>query len=364
MSAEMIVDIEKRFPGGPTIRFDVRRPASGFSVTALFGPSGCGKTTALRCLAGLERPEIGSITFAGRAWFDAASRTFTPPQARDVGFLFQEYALFPHLSVAHNIGYGLYRLPADERNRRVGELLDRFRLSGLGRRLPRQLSGGQQQRVALARAVARQPKLLLLDEPLSALDGPTRDQLRLELRDLLRHAAVPVMLVTHDAIEAVALADEVVVMEDGRVRQQGSVEEVFSRPVDAAVARIVGVETVLRGRVLRVDDGITSIAVGEVVLTAVAPVKAGSEVDLFIRAQDVALARTALDAVSVQNHVRGRVTAVVREGPLNRVILDCGFPLTALITHRAQSELALTPGETVTASVKAAAICVVSRSSL
>jgi molybdate transport system ATP-binding protein len=361
MTPELHADFEKRFPGGAVIRAALQRPAAGFAVTALFGPSGCGKTTVLRCLAGLERPETGRIEFAGDVWFDAAATRCAQPQTRDVGLLSQDYALFPHLTVAQNVAYSLTRLRRAERRARVSELLSRFQLSGLDRRPPRQLSGGQQQRVALARAIARRPRLLLLDEPLAALDGPTRDELRLELRGLLSAADVPVVLVTHDVLEAITLADHVVVMDEGRVRQSGPIEEVFSRPADPVVARIVGVETVARGRVESVAGGLVTIVIGDARLAAVATAELRGEVDVCIRAQDVALERNKPDAASIQNHLPGQVHGIYREGPLVRVVVNCGFCLTALITARAYESLALKPGDPITAAVKAAAIHVLPR---
>ena len=362
MSAELLAEFVKRFAAHTVIRAALRRPAEGPSVTVLFGPSGCGKTTVLRCLAGLERPESGRIEFGGRVWFDAEQGISQQPRQRDVGFLFQDYALFPHLNVEKNFAYGLRRMTADARGRRVEEVMTRFRLDELRDRRVHQLSGGQQQRVALARAVARRPQLLLLDEPLSALDGPTREELRLELRALLREVNVPAIVVTHDVIEAVTLADHVVVMEGGEIRQQGAVEEVFSRPVDSIVARIVGIETVVRGRVSSMREGTAAVAVGPTTLKAVGTCDVNHEVDLFIRAQDVAIARTLPLEGSVQNHLPAVVKTIVPEGALVRVVVDAGFPMTALITKRAHEELHLSPGERVVASVKAAAIHLVPRS--
>src|ERR1700722_6113243 len=173
-------DFEKRFPAGPTIHGRLRLPAGAPFVTVLFGPSGAGKTTVLRCLAGLERPESGTIRFGDETWFDAEARVCVPPQHRGVGYLFQDYALFPHLTVEGNIAYGLGNVPKAERRNRVGEAVALLRLGGLERRFPRQLSGGEQQRGALAGAGVPHPRLLLLDEPLSALDAPTRESLRRE----------------------------------------------------------------------------------------------------------------------------------------------------------------------------------------
>ncbi|HXG49550.1 MAG TPA: ABC transporter ATP-binding protein, partial [Methylomirabilota bacterium] len=211
----------RAFPGGTTIRAELNLPARGPAVTVLFGPSGCGKTTVLRCLAGLEHPQAGQIVAGAETWFDASRSICLPPQQRGIGFVFQQPALFPHLTVSGNIGYGLHGLTTAERRQRVGEILERLGLTGLERRHPRELSGGQQQRVALARALVTRPRLLLLDEPLSALDAPLREEMRGQLRQLLAACNVPVLLVTHDRAEALALGDELVVMCGGSVRQAG-----------------------------------------------------------------------------------------------------------------------------------------------
>jgi molybdate transport system ATP-binding protein len=191
---------------------------------------------------------------------------YLTPQQRRIGYLFQEYALFPHLTVGGNIADGLRGVPRTERRRLVGEMLGLFRLGGLEDRYPNQVSGGEQQRIALARVLVRRPRLLLLDEPLSALDQPTREQLRPELRRVLVEFGIPVVLVTHDRTEAVALADHLIVLDHGRVRQQGAAEEVFNRPADVGLARIVGMENVQPGRVLHADGGLATVAVIEVLV--------------------------------------------------------------------------------------------------
>src|SRR5204862_120663 len=259
------------FPGGPVIQVELRRPADAFSLTVLFGRSGSGKSTTLRCLAGLERPERGTIRFGDEVWFDAERGIFLPPQRRRIGYLFQDYALFPHLRVAQNIGYGLGKIAAPERRQRIEEITTLLGLAGLEDRYPKQLSGGQQQRVALARALVCRPRLLLLDEPLSTLDAPTREHLRRQLRHWLVQLRIATILVTHDRVEAIALGDHVVIFEAGRVRQSGSVQQVFSAPVDLAVARIVGVDTIERGKVVRVSDGLATIQIGPKKVIALAP---------------------------------------------------------------------------------------------
>jgi molybdate transport system ATP-binding protein len=240
MTEFLDAEFEKRFRSGAVIAGALRHPLGELTVTALVGPSGCGKTTMLRCVAGLETPERGRIVFGGEPWFDRPAGVCLSPQRRGIGYLFQDYALFPHLSVADNIAFGLSGTAPAERNSRVNELVALLRLEGLARRFPQELSGGQQQRVALARTVAPRPRLLLLDEPLSALDGPTRAELRQELRGLLRRFAIPTLIVTHDSEEVRAFADRVVVLDGGRVLQAGTVDEVIRAPVSPAVARIIG----------------------------------------------------------------------------------------------------------------------------
>jgi molybdate transport system ATP-binding protein len=208
---------------------------------------------------------------------------------------------------------------------------------------------------------------LLLDEPLSALDAPTRTELRRELRRMLRGFATPVVLVTHDPMEAMTLADHVVVMHEGHVRQSGPVDEVFSRPVDPQVARIVGVETVLRGRVTRVAGGVATVAIGNATLAAVAEQLDGDEVDVCIRGEDVIVQRapepqtSGGEPSSARNRLTGRVRSVTPDAGLVRVEIECGFPLTALVTRPAAEELRLAEGDAVTAIVKATSVHLIPR---
>jgi molybdate transport system ATP-binding protein len=353
---------EKRFAGGAVIQCDWQKPIGTASVSVLFGPSGCGKTTTLRCLAGLDRPDTGSIHYDGVAWFDAATGVQLRPQERGVGLLFQEYALFPHLTVGRNIAYGLQDVSRETRDARVASMLALFRIEGLEARYPGQLSGGQQQRVALARTVAMKPRLLLLDEPLSALDERTRDIIRPELRRLLATLEIPVLLVTHDRVEAMALGDHVIVLDQGKILQQGPVAEVFGRPADLATASIVGIETVVVGNIVNVENGLATVAVGRVLLTAVAPLEPTKHVSVCIRGEDVVL-QTSSGGES--SSPRNRLDAVVRgwqaEGPLVRAQLECGFPMTALVTRPAWEELGLHEGDRVLALVKAPAIHLIPR---
>ena len=360
MAAALVARFTKSYAGGIVIEADLRLETDLAPVTVLFGPSGSGKTTVLRCLAGLERPEVGTIALGDEVWFDAARGVSRPPQERRIAFLFQEHALFPHLTVERNVGYGLGLLGSSKR-RRVSELMDRFGLPGLAGRYPAELSGGQRQRVALARALATEPRLLLLDEPLSALDGPMREPLRRELRLLLTAAGIPALVVTHDRIEALVLGDRLAVLAEGKIRQVGPVDEVFTHPVDLAVARTVGVETVLPGRVVREADGLVTVAVGAAEIVAYDPQGAGQEVFVCIRAEEVVIERSPASRSSARNHLPARITRLEPEGPLVRVGLDCGFSLSALVTKPAARELGLEEGEAVTAMVKATSVHLVHR---
>ena len=354
MSDTLHADFVRTYASGAGVHALLDLPATGSSVTVLFGPSGSGKTTILRCLAGLDRPQRGKIQFAKQAWFDADAGVMLPPQRRGIGFLFQDYGLFPHLSVESNIGYGLSRFR--ERRRRISELISTLDLDGLAKRRPHELSAGQQQRVALARAIAPRPRLLLLDEPLSALDAPTRDSLRRELRRLLVQFATPAILVTHDLTEAIALADHAIILDSGKILQAGPLGEVFSRPIDERVARIVGVETIEAGVVTSIAEGLASVRVGNTELLAVANNVPPGPVSVFIRGEDVILERSSTADTSARNRLPATVKWITPEGALIRVGLDTGFALTALITRPANDSLHLQVGDQLLALIKAQAI--------
>jgi molybdate transport system ATP-binding protein len=360
--SQLAAQFEMRYPQGATIRAELTRPAEGFSVTALFGPSGCGKTTVLRSLAGLERPQQGTILFGGDVWLDSRRGIHRTPPERNVGFLFQEYALFPHLTVAQNTAYGLRRTPAIDRRRQVGELLERFGLTGLERRFPTQISGGQQQRVALARTLARKPRLLLLDEPLSALDTALREQMRLELRSLLTDFDIPMILVTHDRHEAIALADHLIVMGEGRILQSGPVDEVFSQPKDERVARMVGVETVQPGRVVGRSNGTVMVEVGRAKLTALASGNTGESVLVCIRAEDVEVTPASAGPYELPNRLAATIGKLSPDGAAVRLELDCGFRLAALIPRQAAKCLSLEAGSIVAVHLPAAAVYLIPQS--
>jgi molybdate transport system ATP-binding protein len=355
MADELNVDVRKRHAGGPEIAAALVLRLSAHSVTVLFGPSGAGKSTVLRMVAGLDKPDEGSIRCGGEVWYDGARRVNQAPQKRRVGYLSQDYALFPHLTVRGNVAYGAHGLG-------VEEVLASFALTDLAARYPRQLSGGQLQRVALARALAAQPRVLLLDEPLSALDAPARLRMRADLRQLLTSVQMPAIVVTHDRNEALSLGDSIAVMIDGKLRQAGAVGSVFDFPADADVADAVGIETICPARVVSRSAGLVTVEIGQARLVAVDTGGGSAEVFACIRAESVTIERNPPgNPTSARNHLAGRIVSLMPEGPLARVVLDCGFRLTAIVTRQAEEEMRLREGERVTAAVKATSIRIVPR---
>ncbi len=256
------------------------------AFVSLLGPSGCGKTTTLRMIAGFEQPTSGTIRL------DGVDVTRLPPNRRNIGVVFQSYALFPNMTVARNIAFGLHlqKQPRQKIGKRVDELLALIDLAGLGGRYPHQLSGGQQQRVALARALAIEPRVLLLDEPLSALDAKIRVSLRTQIRDIQRKLGITTIYVTHDQEEALSLSDQVVVMNKGRIEQVGTPPEVYNAPHTPFVATFVGTLNVLHGRV--VDPIAGSVTVDDQLLTGVGAVRdlaSGAPVSLALRPEAISL---------------------------------------------------------------------------
>jgi len=361
MERSLSFDVVRGYAGGPLISARAEWPLDRDPVTVLFGPSGSGKTTVLRALAGLDRPDAGFITFDGQTWFEARRRVFVRPQARGVGLLFQDHALYPHLSVAANLAFGLGAQTHAARQARVTELARWLGLTALLDRRPGGLSGGERQRVALARALAPRPRLLLLDEPLSALDGPARAVVRGELRHLLESAGVPAVVVTHDRTEALALGDRLAVIVGGAIRQVGPVDEVFSSPVDVEVARAVGTENVFRARVVRRDAGLVTLRAGEAELVAVDPGGTFEAAHACVRAEDVVVEPPERHDSSARNQLAGTVVARIEEGPLVRLTIACGVSLVALVTRASAERMRLVPGQAVCAVVKAPSINVVAR---
>jgi molybdate transport system ATP-binding protein len=311
----------------------------GEAPFALVGPSGAGKTTVLRALAGLVRPETGAITLNGHAWFDSEREVDLAPEERSVGLVFQDYALFPHLSVEQNVAYGA--------RKEVSSLLGAFGIGHLAKERPAGLSGGERQRVALARALARDPAVLLLDEPLAALDTHTRGRVRGELRELLERLALPTLLVTHDFQDAAALADDVGVLVDGRLVQTGTPDELIAAPATPFVADFTG-GNLVPGQARPTGDGLTEIVLEDGIrLLSTDP--GDGRVGVVVYPWEVTIARMA-PVDSTQNHLEAEIATIVPVA--NRVRVRVG-PLTAEITAASAERLALRPGDHVFASFKA-----------
>lgn len=318
------------------------------TVIGLLGPNGSGKSTTLRCLAGLDSPREGSIHMGGRTVFDSRAGIDLPPEQRSVGYVFQDYLLFPHMSVIDNVAFGprARGVAKAEAVRRARAWLERLGVGEFADRKPGSLSGGQAQRVALARALVTEPSVLLLDEPLSALDAGTRSSVRSLLREHLSDFAGTVVMVTHDPVDALVLANEVVVLEDGRVVQRGAPGDVARRPASHYVADLVGVN-LLRG----------SASSGAVLLDGGGQVRVA---DTSITGPCIVAIRP--EAVSVhaeqphgspRNVWPSRIVAVEHRGDVVRLVMDGAPPLAAIVTPGSVAELGLHEGRAVYASVKA-----------
>ncbi len=308
-------------------------------TVALVGPSGAGKTSVLRCVAGLVRPPSGRIALDGDVWLDAERNIFRRPDERRVGLVFQEYALFPHMSVRQNVAYG--------GEGRVDEYLERFRISHLANARPTELSGGERQRVALARALARDPGVLLLDEPLAALDAHTKSAVRGELQELLREFGLPTLLVTHDYEDAASLADLVGVISDGRLRQLGPPQELVARPADAFVASFTGAN-VIPGTARHTEGELTLIELesGDLVYSTD---EGTGPVGVVVYPWEVSVSHVH-QPDSAMNVIEGEVRSIVHVG--NRVRLKVG-PVTAEVTEPSWDKLALALGGRAVVSFKA-----------
>ncbi|MGQ0664779.1 MAG: ABC transporter ATP-binding protein [Pseudomonadota bacterium] len=330
--------LEVRLRQAGPIPLDAALGCKAGEVLALVGPSGSGKTTILRCIAGLARPREGLVACDGAVWFDAERGVDRPPQRRSVGLVFQHYALFPHLSALDTVMAAMGHVPRRERAQRARLLLETVHLPGLGDRRPAALSGGQQQRVALARALARDPAVLLLDEPFSAVDLVTRRKLRRELAQLRGRVTIPIVLVTHDLEEAAMLADRMCILHRGRTLQDGPPAEVLTRPRDALVARLVDVRNLFEGLVLehRAEAGHTLIRwLGYTLEARQNPAYApGQKVCWAVPSGHIVLHRR--DRPSRGEH-ENPVAGVIAEF----VVLGENASVTALIDGRADSPVSL-----------------------
>jgi molybdate transport system ATP-binding protein len=319
-------------------------------ITILFGTSGSGKTTLLDCVAGLSAPETGRIAIGDQVLFDSEQRINIRAEHRNTGYVFQDLALFPHLTAGVNVEYGLFRLPVSSRRTRMQAILESFRIADLRDRKPSEISGGQRQRVALARALVTDPSILLLDEPMSGLDVPTRSRLLDDLRDWNDAHRIPILYVTHARDEVFALGERVLVFEDGKLLAQGSPYELLQAPQYEAIAELTGVENLLDGVVLALNrtQGTMSCSVSdplcdgqsqlEVPLTSAKP---GAHVRIGVRAGDIILATSAPKDISARNVLRGRLVRLTRRDVTVIAQVDCGVLLEVHLTPAAESALQL-----------------------
>jgi spermidine/putrescine transport system ATP-binding protein len=293
----------------------------------LLGPSGCGKTTLLRMIGGFETPDEGRVILGG------VDVTDVPPYRRDVTTVFQQYALFPHLTVYDNVAFGLQRRRerATEIQRRVRQALELVRLEGTDARRPSELSGGQQQRVALARALVLEPRVLLLDEPLAALDLKLRKQMQIELKGLQRRVGISFVYVTHDQEEALAMSDRIVVMNRGRIEQTGNAAEIYERPRTEFVAGFIGMSNLLEGIVEAGAEGNRRVRIGESVIPLLADAETGQKIRLMIRPEKILV-----DPDSSGEGLRGRIASSVYLGESTQTVvdLDAGQKLIVLEQNR------------------------------
>jgi molybdate transport system ATP-binding protein len=339
---------------------DVELAAAPGRCVAVVGPSGAGKSTILRAIAGLHRPERGRVALGEVAWLDRDAGVDLAPEERSCGYLFQDYALFGHLDAWRNVAFPLRHLNRRERRRRAQELLERFGVGELAEAPVRQLSGGERQRVALARALARDPDVLLLDEPLAALDPRTAAAASRELAATIAGNSAPTVLVTHDFAEAALLADEVAVIDRGRIVQQGTPAELSSRPASAFVADFTGA-AVLVGEAAPGPDGTTHVALeGGGILTSTDTATGPVAVAVF--PWEVTLEPGHPDPHgSAMNVLPATVTSVTEIGNRARIGLTTPQPLVAEVTGSSVRRLGLKPGAQVTASFKATATRLVER---
>jgi molybdate transport system ATP-binding protein len=326
-------------------------------ITILFGPSGSGKTTLLRCISGLLRPDAGRIAIGEHVFFDSKRRVSESVARRSIGYLFQNLALFPHLTVEDNVRYGLSKLEEVERAERAGEILESFRVSNLRKRLPGEISGGERQRVALARSLVLRPRVLLLDEPLTALDAPTKSRIIDDLRTWNESHRVPILYVTHSHIEVFALGEQAIVLEQGRILSRGTPQEILVAPGEETLAQLAGFENIFDAVVTasherlgtmtcRLSDGRVEL---EVPLTRLSP---GAPIGVAIRAGDILLAAARPGLLSARNVIEGRVTSVCQAGVTVTVHVDCGVDMRVTVTPGARESLGLEVGKEVWLVIK------------
>jgi molybdate transport system ATP-binding protein len=315
-------------------------------VTILFGPSGAGKTTLLDCLAGLTCPDLGQITVARESWFDGSRQINVPVRARRIGYVFQDLALFPHLSVDANVQYGISRVDSSERRSRTNSVLESFRIAHLRRRKPGEISGGERQRVALARALVTDPRLLLLDEPLAGLDAPTKSKIVDDLRAWNSAHRIPILYVTHDREEVFALGERVLALENGRIIAQGTPHEVMTAPRQELVAQLAGFENIFDATVIATheDRGTMTCRLGDSDVELETPVvraEIGTTLRVGVRAGDILLATIKPQGLSARNLLPGMLVSAEQRDVRVIAKVDCGVEMEVHLTLAARDSLNL-----------------------
>jgi len=318
----------------------------------LLGPSGAGKTVFIECIAGLHKIDSGKIII------DGTDVTNLPPEKRNIGLVFQEYALFPHMSVRENIEYGLKakKIPKERRDQLIRETAKILRIENILDRSPKNLSGGEKQRVALARALVIEPKVLLLDEPLSALDAPMRRELREELRRIHREICVTTIHVTHDQIEAYSLSDRVGVIFNGKLFEVGPPEDVFRRPKNEDVAKFLGFENIFKGSVKEYRNGLSEIDINGVIIEVAGHYK--GEVTVAVRPEDITIYSSRIES-SARNKFLGKIIDYIDLGALVKLKIDIGIPISALITKKSFLDLNLQRERQVHIAFKASSVHII-----
>jgi molybdate transport system ATP-binding protein len=355
------LDIAIRLEHAPSFQLDVEFRAKP-GITILFGPSGAGKTTLLDCIAGLKTPDRGHIRAGDRVLFDSRKSIDVPARRRKIGYVFQDLALFPHLDVGANVAYGLAGADRRERKRRVDQVLDQLGILQFRKRLPGQLSGGERQRVALARALVTDPSLLLLDEPLAALDLAVRMKIADDLRRLVQNLPIPVIYVTHNRDEVFTLGEALLVLECGKIIAQGAPHEVLSAPRGETIAQLAGFENIFdvvvasiheeRGTMTcRIDP--IPIGLGPVELeTPLVGIEAVGKLRVGISAGDILLSTSAPLGLSARNILAGRLVSLERRDMMVIAVVDCGVELFVRLTLGARDSLGLRPGQPVWTIIK------------
>lgn len=354
----LFVQICKKFAdnGAAPFELDIQASfAAGFTV--LFGPSGAGKSTLLDCIAGLQCPDTGAIRLGEDVFYDAARGISLPPRRRELAYVFQSLALFPHLSVSQNIRYGIAKLAVPEQRERTDKIAAAFHIAPLLSRRPGELSGGEKQRVALARALVTRPRLLLLDEPLTGLDSGLRRSILEDLRAWNKANPIPILYVTHNREEVDAIGERVLTLANGRVQESGAPRAVLDAPRSVELAQAAGFENVLRAKVIeqRMADGVMRVGLEDAACEIEIPLgnaEPGSEVRVAIRAGDILLATESPHFLSARNILPGTIESLETRGALVQARVKAGANFLVHVTPGAARSLELAPGRLVWLVVK------------